>query len=375
MSLNERLQSILSHREHSGLHRTLRDTSGLLDFCSNDYLGFAKDPYLCQKIRSRANTPVGTAASRLVSGDLKSLRRFEQYFAGIHESEAALLFSSGFSANIALFSTLPQQGDTVVYDTAIHASVRDGLRLSRARAYSFRHNDLNHLEARLKEGKGHIFIAVEALYSMDGDLAPVQEMAALAERFGATLIVDEAHSGGVFGKQGQGLCAHTECDSNNIIRVFTFGKAYGCQGALILSSDLVRRYLINFARAFIYSTGVSPLLADALYILTSEVRAADERRQKLFENIRYFRTLLGPLHPTTEDETPIIPLIIPPRERVKKIAAMLRSEKVSVIPILSPTVPEGTERLRVSIHSTHTRPELEKLSQLLCRFFEETYNE
>lgn len=366
-----RLSKHLEEREKLGLYRQLPSFAGQVDFCSNDYLGFARDPKLLTRVSTytRANDGavgyLGATGSRLVSGTHQVHREFEDAFAEYHDGESSLLFTSGYAANLALFSSLPRQGDTVLYDAAIHASIRDGLRLTRARSFSFSHNDCNDLEVKLRAAKGQKYIAIEALYSMDGDFAPLEDILALAEHHGAVVIVDEAHSGGIVGLGGRGyssnLCGHPALG----VRIFAFGKAYGAQGAAIVAPAVVKEYLTNFARSFIYTTGVSPLLVRSLQVALDKVQRGETERSKLLANVGYFRAMMNLPAPQEQPPSPIIPLIVPGNQQVRATAARCQASGYAVVPIVSPTVPAGTERIRLTIHSVHTKEDLSSLTQIL----------
>jgi 8-amino-7-oxononanoate synthase len=369
----------LEEREQLGLYRQLPDCSGRIDFCSNDYLGFARNPELLAEVLDHYRDAdgsiscLGATGSRLVSGTQQVHREFEEVFAKYHDGESSLLCTSGYVANLALFSTLPRQGDTVLYDSAVHASIRDGLRLTRARSFSFSHNDCNDLETKLRLAKGQKYIAIEGLYSMDGDFAPLKDIVALAERYGAIIIIDEAHSGGIVGPGGRG---QSWCFARHPaigIRIFAFGKAYGIQGAAIVVPAVVREYLINFARSFIYTTGMSPFVVRALQVALNKIRDGDAERAKLRENIQIVRNLIN--LPPLPDQllSPIVPLFFPGGEHVRTIAARCQAGGYAVVPIVSPTVPTGTERIRLTIHSVHTKGTLCSLAQILQQEIYEEY--
>lgn len=244
----------LDDRRIAGNLRFLKPQNNLVDFCSNDYLGFARSPVLENKveeeIKNNGKASNGSTGSRLLSGNSDYALALEEYIASVHQSEASLLFNSGYDANLGLFSSLPQRGDTIVTDELIHASAIDGARLSYANRYTFRHNDLQSLEDKLKQAKGNCYVAIESIYSMDGDSPPIPEILNLADKYNAHLIVDEAHAVGLY---GLGLIDESLKD-RVFARVVTFGKALGCHGAVILGRTLLKDYLVNFARSFIYTT-------------------------------------------------------------------------------------------------------------------------
>ncbi|WP_246073872.1 aminotransferase class I/II-fold pyridoxal phosphate-dependent enzyme [Fluviicola chungangensis] len=336
-----------------------------IDFWSNDYLGLAG--------KEQSIKITGSTGSRLISGNSKAVENVERQLALHFQSEAALIFNSGYDANVGLFSSLPQKGDIILYDEYVHASVRDGIRLSFATSFSFRHNDVADLEKKLKKadrmspkasamGQGTVFVAVESLYSMDGDLAPLIEMSRLCEKFGALLIVDEAHSGGVFGKEGKGLCEELGIADAVFIRLFTFGKAYGAHGAAVCCSVEVRQYLINFARSFIYTTA----LPEAVYVhILNQVERSkqDILRKQLQANIAHFTKSVRST--SSSADSPIQVIAFPDLELCKMKAAELQDAGFAIKAILPPTVPAGAQRLRICLHAFNTKEEIDRLIGLL----------
>ena len=255
--LNERLQK----RKEENSFRKLIYRSARIDFTSNDYLGLARSEELFALIKKRTESLLhrnGATGSRLLSGNNLYTEEVEQKLASIFKSESALIFNSGYAANQAVLSSIPQKGDTILYDELAHACIRDGARLSLASRFPFLHNNLNDLEDRLKRAQGNIYIAVESIYSMDGDICPLAELIELAEKYSATIILDEAHSTGVLGENGSGFAVSNELEKKIPIRVYTFGKAMGVHGACVAGSKTLADYLINFARPFIFTTALSP---------------------------------------------------------------------------------------------------------------------
>lgn len=340
------LQHKLLKRAEEGSLRSLSLFRGI-DFWSNDYLGLA------QHTREIAG---GSTGSRLISGNSVYAEEAEKQIAAFFEAEAGLVFNSGYDANVGLFSSVPQRGDTVVYDELIHASVRDGIRLSAAKSFSFRHNDPADLAQKLSRAAGNKFVAVESLYSMDGDRAPLKKLLQVCKEHSAHFIVDEAHAGGIFGTNGSGLCEQEGIAKDCFTRVVTFGKAYGIHGAIVLGSELLRDYLINFARSFIYTTALPP--QQYQYLAGVVHTDHSEAREKLFENIRYFQQLTN-----APDFSPIQVVSIPSVNNCQKIAKLLQSEGIAVKAIFPPTVPFS--RLRICIHSFNTKEELEQLAKVL----------
>ena len=346
----------LAKRYEDGSNRSLSLFNESIDFYSNDYLGFSKFQI------SHTNTKIigGSTGSRLLSGNSKASEECEFFLANYFQSEAALVFNSGYDANIGLFSSIPQKGDTVIYDSLIHASVRDGIRLSYADSYSFRHNDIDDLKQKLKRAKGTVFVAIESLYSMDGDVAPIEYIQKICEENNALLIVDEAHAGGVLGEEGKGLSLKL----NVFARLITFGKAYGSHGAVVLSSNKVKDYLINFARSFIYTTALPIESYSRISDILTKNDELTNSRNSLQENIFYFRKMF--IEKLVSDiSSPIQIIPCPGVENAKRTAQKLQENGFAVKPILSPTVAEGSERIRICIHSFNSKEEIEQLINLL----------
>jgi 8-amino-7-oxononanoate synthase len=358
----------LKERETNHSIRTLKQENSLIDFCSNDYLGFARSSELKSNFeREFRNYPgyyLGSTGSRLLAGNNQFTEDLEYEIAGFHGAQASLLFNSGYDANIGLFSSLPQRGDTIICDQFIHASIIDGVRLSHATRYVFKHNDLNSLEEKLKLAKGRIFIAIETVYSMDGDEAPLKEICNLAEQFGAAIIADEAHAVGVFGRQGRGLTDELELTSRIFARVITYGKAIGVHGAAILGSKQLRSYLINYSRSFIYTTA-SPFLTHLAVKVSYDFLQARDHQSELIERIAAFMTGLDPRIKKVRSRSGIQALLIPGNAEVREKAKNLQSSGFDIRPILSPTVTEGSERLRICLHNHNTIGEIRNLCQIL----------
>jgi len=344
----------------------------LIDFCSNDYIGFARSKELQAQIdliiKSYDGFLSGSTGSRLISGNNEFTEILEAEIASFHQAEASLIFNSGYDANLGLFASLPQKGDTIITDELIHASIIDGARLSFANRFSFKHNDLQSLEEKLRAAKGRIFIAVESVYSMDGDEAPLKEIVTLAEKFSAAVIVDEAHAAGIFGDHGKGLVKALGLEDKVFARLVTFGKALGCHGAAILGSSQLRSYLINFARSFIYTTGASPfthISVKAAY----QLLAANDYQSDAFEKINLFRKEAGDLYQSFVSSNSLIQcLLVPGNENARKLASSLQNDGFNVRAILHPTVPEGKERLRICLHTFNTNEEIRSLIQQLKKY-------
>ncbi|RXZ65729.1 8-amino-7-oxononanoate synthase [Pelagerythrobacter rhizovicinus] len=325
-----------------------------VDFSSNDYLGLAGSPRIARAIREalERGVPTGSGGSRLLRGNHPEHELLEEEAARFFGSEAALFLASGFAANAALFATLPQRGDLVVHDALVHASAHEGMRLGRAECVAAAHNDpeafRNAIRAwRSGGGRGRVWIAVESLYSMDGDKAPLDAFRALADEHEAFLLVDEAHATGVFGPEGRGLAAHLE-GLENVIVLRTCGKALGCEGALLTGPAFMRDFLVNRGRGFIFSTAPSPLIASAVREALRILAGEPERRQALVARIDEAERLLAPLGAVCRG-TQILPLIVGDDARAMSAAAAIQAAGYDVRGIRPPTVPAGTARLRISV--------------------------
>ncbi|WP_324750830.1 8-amino-7-oxononanoate synthase [Sphingomonas sp. LY54] len=324
------------------------------DFASNDYLALASSPRLKQAVAEalERGVPLGSGGSRLLRGNHEEHEALEAEAACLFGTEASLFFSSGYAANAALLSTLPQRGDLIVYDELVHASSHEGMRLSRALCLSAVHNDADAFESAIAAwrrggGAGKVWIAVESLYSMEGDRAPLDALAALADRHDAVLVIDEAHATGVFGPDGRGLAAHLD-GRDNVITVRTCGKALGCEGALVCGPAPVRDFLVNRGRAFIFSTAPSPLMAAAVRAALRLLVDEPERQARLHGLIEAAARRLVPLGATASG-TQILPLILGDDARTMAVAARLQEAGFDVRGIRPPTVPAGTARLRISL--------------------------
>jgi 8-amino-7-oxononanoate synthase len=358
------IEKKLEERRLAGTYRTLKPANGLVDFCSNDYLGFARSPILKNKIDQEIEKvgiiANGSTGSRLLSGNSEYIEDLEAHIASLHKSEAGLIFNSGYDANLGLFSSLPQRGDTIIADELIHASIIDGARLSHANRYIFKHNNLQSLEEKLQHAKGNCYIAIESVYSMDGDTPPIDDIITLAEKYSANLIVDEAHAVGLY---GFGLIDEQR-QKSVFARIITFGKALGCHGAIVLGSNLLKEYLVNFARSFIYTTAASFHQIASVKMAYELLQASSNEIEQLHNNITLFKQKI-----TNNNACPLINsysaiqcIILGSNEKAKEIAMQLQHTGLDVRPILSPTVPSGSERIRICLHSFNTADEITLLT-------------
>ncbi len=325
------------------------------DFTSNDYLGLADSEELKGAVRAALDrgVSVGAGGSRLLRGNVSEHQSLEEEAATFFGVESALHFSTGFAANYALFASLPQRGDLVVYDALIHASAHDGMQAGRADTVEAAHNDANAVDDRIRAwraggGKGRAWITVESLYSMDGDRAPLADLASLARQHDAILVIDEAHATGVFGADGRGLGAWLEGRSD-IISLHTCGKALGSAGAFICGPRSLREFMVNYSRAFIYSTAPSPLIAAAVRAALVLCQRQPERRERLSGLIEFANAAIESRCGVKPSGSQIVPVIVGADTRATALASAMRGHGYDIRAIRPPTVPEGTARLRIAL--------------------------
>jgi 8-amino-7-oxononanoate synthase len=348
---HERALEALARR---GRRRALAPIAGV-DFSSNDYLALASSPELRDAARAalERGVPIGSGASRLLRGNHREHEALESEAAAFFGAESALFFGGGFIANLALFSTLPQRGDLVVHDALIHASVHDGMRMGKAERAEARHNEAQAFEDVIKDwrvagGVGTPWIAVESLYSMDGDVAPLDDLAAIAERHSGVLVIDEAHATGVLGPTGRGLGAHLEGRSD-VIALHTCGKGFGSMGALLTGPQVLCDYIVNRSRPFIYATAPSPLMAAIVRAALIICRFDAARREKLSGLVAFAGARLAESCGVQTSGTHIQPVIVGADERATRLAAAMQGRGFDIRAVRPPTVPEGTARLRLSL--------------------------
>lgn len=363
----KKFQESLDKRKEAGILRTLKPKSAGIDFYSNDYLGLARSQefhqLLLKQIQENPGLLYGSSGSRLISGNSSTVTETENYIAEQHQYPAALLFCSGYNANLALFSALPDRHDTVIVDEHIHRSVHDACRMSHAKKIKFRHNDPEDLESILKKHPGQCYIAIESLYSMDGDFAPVREIAALAKKYNAALIVDEAHSFGVF---GYGLIEKYQLQHDVFAVVITYGKALGAHGAAILCEETVKSYLVNFASPFIYTTAAQDFLWVAIKNGYQFLKLKPELSKKLHQNIEIFRN--QNIETPSSEISPIQAVLVPDNKQLGNMQKTLSGKGFLTYAVYSPTVKAGTERLRICLHSFNTKEEIIELTKIIKEF-------
>ena len=370
MALLDPYQADLDRLSTADRRRILHPRIGL-DFSSNDYLALAASPVLAEAAQAALarGVAIGSGGSRLLRGNHPEHEALETEAAKRFGSESALFFATGYAANVAILSTLPQKKDRIFYDALIHASAHDGLRLARCDGRSIPHNDADALDAaivawRLEGGCGRPWIVVESLYSMDGDRAPLSALAEIANRHDAFLVIDEAHATGVFGPRGTGL-AHAQEGRDNIITLHTLGKALGGQGALVCLPRVLADFLINRARGFIFSTAPSPLMAA---IAREALRlACDDSapRERLAALVTHTENCLA-RHGIVATGSQILPLILGDDATTMHAAAALQARGFDVRGIRPPTVPAGTARLRISITCNVDAPAIDALDAALA---------
>lgn len=379
MKFPKSLITKLGQREQNNSLRKLAFPNHLIDFASNDYLGFSKSEAIFNKTHAylidNAILQNGATGSRLLSGNHAIYQVAETLIAKFHQSERALIFNSGYDANVGFFSAVPQRNDVILFDELSHASIRDGIQLSNAKSYKFQHNDFEDLERLIQNLSSKsqdlttIYIVTESVFSMDGDAPNLEELVALSNKYNCYLVVDEAHALGVFGNSGEGLIQLLGIQDPIFARIITFGKGLGCHGAAILGSQKLVDYLVNFARSFIYTTGLSPHSVATILVAYQHLQTEKEALQKLRENIIHFnqeKKQLG-LNPLfVRSKSAIQSAIIPGNKKVKTIASQLQEKGFDVKAILSPTVPEGQERLRFCLHSYNSKEEISEVLQLLA---------
>jgi 8-amino-7-oxononanoate synthase len=375
-SLDKSLGAELERLQHAGLRRSLRVIESahgarvmfagrrVLMLSSNNYLGLASHP----RIREAATAAIkdyglGAGASRLVAGNLEPLRQLERNLARLKSTEAALVFGSGYLANLGVLTALAGPGDMIFSDELNHASLIDGCRLTKAGLRIYRHCDIEHLEALLKDSNSarRRLIVTDSIFSMDGDFAPLRQIVKLARRFEAAIMLDEAHAVGVIGRNGAGLAAEFGLQTDIDVQMGTLSKALGAYGAYVAGSHVLIEFLINRARSFIYTTGLPPPIAAAANAAIELMQAEPMRIQRLWDNAAHMRRQLEAAgFNFLRTESPILPLLIGEAEVALEMTRRLLERGVYAIAIRPPTVPPGTARLRLTPIADHTRADLDE---------------
>lgn len=373
MAIPPHIHIALQKRHEAGNLRKLPSQEPLVDFCSNDYLGLAQNAELAKLIHEKVTETNfshlnGATGSRLISGNDPIFEETETFLSKIFKTEACLIFNSGYVANMGVLSSVPQKGDTILYDELSHACIKDGIRLSFADRFPFKHNNVNDLENKLKKAVGTKYIVVESIYSMDGDAAPLKEICQLAEQYEAYVIVDEAHSTGIFGENGSGLVCSLGLDDKVFIRIHTFGKAMGVHGACVAAQREVIDFLVNFSRPFIYTTAM-PLHAVVSIKCAFEYLKTHAYLQEILSNkIELFleKSKQTELHQhLIPSQSAIQAFVVKGNEKAKFLSEKAKNAGFYIKPILSPTVKEGSERLRICLHSYNSENEIDNVLKQL----------
>ncbi len=372
----------LEERRKAGLYRTRRQISGpqkpeltadgkaLLSFCSNDYLGLASHPQISQ-VASDAlgRVGLGGAASHLICGHHDAHHQLELRLSAFTQRSSALFFSTGYMANMGVISALAGRGDTIFSDRLNHASIIDGCLLSRAKIRRYPHSDMDALEAMLSNTKGHKLVVTDGVFSMDGDVAPLRELARLCKRYDALLVVDDAHGIGVVGPEGRGCLADLGLSEEDVpILIGTLGKAVGTSGAFVAGSKMMMDYLVQKARTYIYTTAMPPAIAAATCASIDLIEREQHRRdhlQKLISRFRAEASAMG--YSLMPSETPIQPIMIGDNWSALALSQALEERGLLVTAIRPPTVPEGEARLRVTFSAAHSESDLDRLLEALAQ--------
>lgn len=367
-SLPLNLQKKLQNRVENASLRSLKNKILSIDFSSNDYLGFARLEKVKENaLRIEAEAKLqqnGATGSRLIRGNHVLYQEAEQLLAAFYQAEKALIFNSGYDANLGLFSSISTRNSLLLYDEFCHASIRDGIRLGQGKAYKFKHNDVEEVSQLLAKYQSNfeaIFVVTEAVFSMDGDGPNLNQLLSVCKAYKAHLVVDEAHSNPIFPLNDLLPYHHV---SDVFARIVTFGKAFGCHGAAILGSEDLVTYLVNFARSFIYTTGMSPFEVAKIIATHQLSKEIEEEVNYVKYSISFFRSMCFQLKLDAyfvESFSPIQSCIIPGNNKVDEVAAFLQSKDFDVRAIKSPTVPKGEERLRICLHSYNFPAEIEAL--------------
>ena len=373
------LEKILDELEKDNLLRCRREINSrsgkilkisgkeFIDFCSNDYLGFADDPIT----KNAANIAVekwgtGAAASRLISGDLSITRKLEEKIAKWKQTETALVFPTGYMANLGVITALLSNDDTVILDRLAHASLVDGARLSGAKLKVFPHNDIEKLDTILsKIVSGEKLVLTESVFSMDGDKAPLKKLVNCCKKYDAILLVDEAHALGVY-ENGRGCVAEENLANEVDIVIGTLSKAIGCQGGFVAGKNSLIEFLVNRARSFIYTTGINPASAGAALAALNEISVNDSRVKKLWDNVNCFREKIK--HLPLIGEGPICPIITKTSDLALALSKHLFDNGFLVPAIRTPTVPKNIARIRITISSAHSIEQIDRLAEVLLDF-------
>ena len=376
-ALPQKLQNKIAEREKLSALRSFPPSSSLIDFYSNDYLNFTDNHDIqlsIEELLQKHEAKQGSTGSRLISGNHKLYDEIEIQIANFHKAPKALIFNSGYNANVGFFECVPQRGDIVFYDELIHASIRDGLKMSKAKSYSFKHNDVEGLREKAdritEKHEGQVYVVTESVFSMDGDSPDLISLVAFCSASDFLLIVDEAHALGVFGENGAGLVQELGLEDQVFAQIMTFGKALGCHGAAILCREDLYVYLSNFARSLIYTTALPPHTIASIGVGYEHLDKLSETlfQDKLIKNIKHFNQEISRLDIRKNfpvSDSAIQCCLLSGNENVKAVAVILKSYNFEVKPIMSPTVPLGEERLRFCLHSNNTPEQITQILEIV----------
>lgn len=352
-------------------HRIFIDGKEYINFSSNDYLGLSRNPrVIAAAVRAGEIYGTGAASSRLLSGTFKIHDEIENELAKFKKAESALVFPSGYQTNLSVISALVSEGDCVIMDRLCHASIIDGARLSKAKLLVYRHKDTEDLERILKTSRGNRkLIITDGVFSMDGDIAPLDRISDLAKKYSALLLVDEAHSTGIFGKNGSGLAEHFGIDERIDIKMGTLSKAIGSQGGFVCVSSVMRNYIINKARGFMFTTALSPMCAAAALESLKVIQESSSSRENLLTNAGYLRKRLKSAgYDTLSSESQIVPVLVGDTAKTLKLSEYLFDRGIYVPPIRYPTVPKDAARLRISLTVEHTVDDIDRFCDILEKY-------
>ncbi|WP_339029865.1 glycine C-acetyltransferase [Spiroplasma endosymbiont of Cantharis nigra] len=388
MSLYNRLEEELKIRKEDKLYNIIKILEGaqsdivkinnkdFLNMCSNNYLGFANDPITVQAIKEAADKyGVGPGAVRSISGSYSVHREFEKILAEFKNSEDALVIQSGFQANTGLIPTITNDNDLIISDELNHASIIDGIRLSKAKRAVYKHCDMNDLENILKinsnEVTGNIFIITDGVFSMDGDIAPLDKISYLAKKYNAYSIVDDAHGEGVLGPNGQGSIAHFGLEGKIDIEVGTLSKAYGLVGGFICGNSILIEYLKQKSRVFLFSSSLQTGICYAGIKIIKEMKKSNDRIKKLWENTKYIQNKFTENgYSIGNTKTPITPFMVGEESIATELTKILFEKQILVSPIIYPTVSKGKARIRLMISSLHSKEQLDQVYKVITEEFE-----
>ncbi|WP_342275438.1 aminotransferase class I/II-fold pyridoxal phosphate-dependent enzyme [Spiroplasma endosymbiont of Cantharis lateralis] len=388
MSLYNRLEEELKIRKEDKLYNIIKILEGVqsdivkinnkdfLNMCSNNYLGFANDPITVQAIKEAADKyGVGPGAVRSISGSYSVHREFEKILAEFKNSEDALVVQSGFQANTGLIPTITNDNDLIISDELNHASIIDGIRLSKAKRVVYKHCDMSDLENILKinsnEVTGNIFIITDGVFSMDGDIAPLDKISYLAKKYNAYSIVDDAHGEGVLGPNGQGSIAHFGLEGKIVIEVGTLSKAYGLVGGFVCGKSILIEYLKQKSRVFLFSSSLQTGICYAGIKIIKEMKKSNDRIKKLWENTKYIQNkFIDNGYSIGNTKTPITPFMVGEESIATELTKILFEKQILVSPIIYPTVSKGKVRIRLMISSLHSKEQLDQVYKVITEEFE-----